>query len=240
MRRYVGWRTYCFGPVPCATTLCEPLHSPSCSSAPEPSDAPRTKLTQKGAWASPCSSRSGVSLDTVSYSITGPASFARSGTIDVSHSADRLGHHRRPARWRGLHDRADVDARLAARQCAGSAPFSVTAGATTGVTVHLQCHEAPTTGSVLVNGTINQCAVVDGLSASPAEVRVGGSIALAARRPRQRRRAGAPDVPLDGQRRHAQRRQRPEPHVHLYRRQVRSPSRLPSATANAAPAPRRP
>ncbi|HEY5373493.1 MAG TPA: hypothetical protein VIK01_07385, partial [Polyangiaceae bacterium] len=63
-------------------------------------------------------------------------------------------------------------------QCAGSASFNVVAHATTSVSVHLTCHETVKTGSVLVNGSLNQCPAIDGISASPAEVLVGGSLAL--------------------------------------------------------------
>ena len=44
----------------------------------------------------------------------------------------------------------------------------------------LTCHEAPRTGSVIVNGTLNVCPTIDGVSANPAEVNVGGTIALSA------------------------------------------------------------
>ncbi len=46
--------------------------------------------------------------------------------------------------------------------------------------VHLLCHQSATTGSVQVGGTFNVCPVVDGIMASPAEVLVGSTIALAA------------------------------------------------------------
>ncbi len=44
----------------------------------------------------------------------------------------------------------------------------------------MTCHEAPRTGSVLVSGTLNICPTIDGISANPAEVQVGGTIALSA------------------------------------------------------------
>ncbi|HSY38117.1 MAG TPA: lamin tail domain-containing protein, partial [Polyangia bacterium] len=120
----------------------------------------------------------GISLNSVAYAISGPAGFTRSGSVDVSQSATvsaTIGGLPAGTGFTIALTSADTSG---STQCMGSAPFSVTAGATTGVTVHLLCHEAPTTGSVLVNGTINQCAVVDGLSANPAEVLVGGAIAL--------------------------------------------------------------
>ncbi len=48
------------------------------------------------------------------------------------------------------------------------------------MTVHLTCHEAPRTGSVSVNGTLNVCPQIDGIGASPTEVLVGGSVGLSA------------------------------------------------------------
>ena len=54
------------------------------------------------------------------------------------------------------------------------------AGQTASVTVPVLCREAGRTGSVLVNGTLNICPTVDGIGANPAEVHVGGTIALSA------------------------------------------------------------
>ncbi|HEX4406882.1 MAG TPA: PKD domain-containing protein [Polyangia bacterium] len=64
--------------------------------------------------------------------------------------------------------------------CGGSATFNVAAHATTVVTVALDCHQPATTGSAMVTGVINVCPVVDGVSATPSEVTVGATIALAA------------------------------------------------------------
>jgi len=121
-----------------------------------------------------------VAIDSVSYTITGPAGFTKTGTIDVSHSATVS------ATISGLPAGAGYSISLSATStsgqvaCAGSATFNIVAHATASVSVHLICHEAPHTGSVLVNGTLNVCPLVDGVSASPAEVIVGGSISLSA------------------------------------------------------------
>ena len=71
--------------------------------------------------------------------------------------------------------------------CLGSGTFNVTAGAITAVSVVLDCHQAPTTGSVSVNGVTNVCPSIDGVSANPAEVLVGSSIALTHRGSRRGR-----------------------------------------------------
>jgi hypothetical protein len=168
----------------------------------------------------------GISLNSVSYAISGPAGFARSGSIDVSHSGTvsaTLGGL--PAGTGFTIALTSTDA-TGSTACMGSAPFSVTAGATTSVTVHLLCHQAPTTGSVLVNGVINQCAVVDGLSANPAEVLVGGTIAL----------AGAGHDSDGGPAALTYHWTRPSP----ARRRALSPSRWPSVTETAAEARRPP
>src|SRR6185369_12176380 len=64
--------------------------------------------------------------------------------------------------------------------CAGSATFDVSSAGTTTVPVHLTCDVRPVNGSILVNGTLNTCPRIDSLGASPAEVAVGGTIALSA------------------------------------------------------------
>jgi uncharacterized protein YjiK len=123
---------------------------------------------------------SGATLNSVSYTITGPNNFSRAGTIDTSHGAivsTTIGGL--PA-GSGFSIALDGTATDGGTHCAGSAPFDVAAHMTTAVSVHLTCNEQPHTGSVLVNGTLNICPVVDGISASPANVFVGSSVALTA------------------------------------------------------------
>jgi len=122
----------------------------------------------------------GLSLNTVTYTITGPNAFTKSGSIDVSHSATVSAVVSGLPAGTGFNISLAGTATDGTTSCAGSAMFDVIAHQTTSVTVHLDCHQAPTTGSVLVNGTINICPVADGVSAAPAEVVVGSSIALVA------------------------------------------------------------
>jgi type IV pilus assembly protein PilA len=122
----------------------------------------------------------GATVSTASYTITGPAGFARTGTIDVSNST------KLEATFGGLPAGDGYNVSITAvtvdgaTTCAGAASFGVTPHATTGVTLHLTCHEAPRTGSAMVNGSINVCPVIDGVEANPAEVLVGSSIQLSA------------------------------------------------------------
>ncbi len=122
----------------------------------------------------------GATLDTVSYTITGPASFTQSGSIDVSHSgaiSALLGPFAAGGPYTITLTGASADG---AESCAGSASFSITAGQTARVTVPLTCHQAPRTGSVAVNGVVNVCPQIDALDANPTEVFVGGTVGLAA------------------------------------------------------------
>src|SRR6478609_8694833 len=123
----------------------------------------------------------GLTLDSVGYSITGPGSFSRTGSIDVSNSTTISATIGGLPMGDGYTLTLSSTASNGKTQCAGtSAPFSIMAHATTSVNVHLLCQEAPAKGSVMVNGTVNICPAIDGLSASPSEALVGGSIALAA------------------------------------------------------------
>src|SRR4029079_16845785 len=46
------------------------------------------------------------------------------------------------------------------------------------VPVHVTCDLQPTTGSIIVNGTLNACPRIDAVGGSPAETAVGGTISL--------------------------------------------------------------
>ena len=120
----------------------------------------------------------GASIATVSYTITGPAAFTQNGTIDVSHSSSVSAVLGPFAVGGGYNIALTAVSTDGSESCAGSATFTVTAGQTNSVSVPITCHQAPHTGSVLVNGTLNVCPQIDGLDATPAEVLVGGSIGL--------------------------------------------------------------
>jgi 5'-nucleotidase len=123
---------------------------------------------------------SGVKLNSASYSVTGPGGFTKSGAIDVSQStklATTIG---------GLPAGAGYSVTLSAisadggTSCSGSASFTVTARQTSAVTVAVACKEPSRTGSAQVNGTINLCPAIDGVSASPSELDVGATTTLVA------------------------------------------------------------
>ena len=120
----------------------------------------------------------GLTVNTVAYTITGPAGFSQTGSIDVSHSTTLVATIGGLPAGTGYGISLSATATDGATTCAGSATFNVAAHATTAVSVSLDCHQPPGTGSVLVNGQLNVCPVVDGVSAIPSQVSVGNSIAL--------------------------------------------------------------
>jgi hypothetical protein len=122
----------------------------------------------------------GVSLQTLSYTITGPGGFTRMGTVDLSSSTTLAVTIGGIPAGIGYHIVFTGVASDGTTTCGASATFNVVAHQTTMVSAPVDCHEAPRTGSVAVNGTVNVCPVADGISANPAEVKVGSTIALAA------------------------------------------------------------
>ncbi|MCL2448398.1 MAG: hypothetical protein FWD17_05575, partial [Polyangiaceae bacterium] len=122
----------------------------------------------------------GVTFNTVSYTIANTNGFSKSGAIDVSSAtqiAATIGGLPAGDGYTISLSAASVDG---SEQCLGSAPFAVTVGTTTAVTVHLACRQPATTGSVTVNGTLNLCPNVDSLSATPNQANVGSSVSIAA------------------------------------------------------------
>jgi len=118
----------------------------------------------------------GVTIAAANYDITGANGFTKSGTIDLSQSVSFsavIGGIPAGTGYTLTTTTTSLDGSVS---CAGSATFNVVAHMTAAVTVHLSCHEQPRTGSVLVNGSLNVCPVIDSVGANPAEVIVGGGI----------------------------------------------------------------
>ncbi|MEI9935602.1 MAG: lamin tail domain-containing protein [Pseudomonadota bacterium] len=122
----------------------------------------------------------GVTLNNVSYTIVG-SGFTKSGTLDVTNSTSIsavIGGI--PAGNGYTITLSASDAGSSGTTCSGSATFSVTAGATTSTQVNLQCRAPSKTGSVMVNGVLNICPVIDSLSVAPAETTIGHAVSLTA------------------------------------------------------------
>jgi hypothetical protein len=111
------------------------------------------------------------------YTVSGPNGFASAGTVPVGESPDvpiTLSHL--PV---GLGYELELDAVASdgVTECDGSATFDVTDSNTAlNLLVHLVC--AVPTGDVAVEATFNICPVLDGLSASPLAVSLGGVSSL--------------------------------------------------------------
>jgi hypothetical protein len=122
----------------------------------------------------------GLGINNLSYSLTGPSSFSRMGTFNVASSTTFTATIGGLPAGSGYAITVTGTATDNQTTCGGNATFAITAGTTTPVTLHLLCREPTRTGSVKISGGFNICPVVDGVSANPAEVAVGSSLALAA------------------------------------------------------------
>jgi 2',3'-cyclic-nucleotide 2'-phosphodiesterase/3'-nucleotidase len=119
-----------------------------------------------------------IVLDSVSYGVSGPAGYAKTGSIDTHNSATVSAVIGGIPAGTGYSISLSATSRDQATTCTGSAGFDIAAHVTTAVTVHLSCRQQPRTGSVSVNGTFNICPMIDAISANPAEVQLGGTIVL--------------------------------------------------------------
>ena len=99
----------------------------------------------------------GQSIQTASYTITGPNGFSRTGAINVSASSKLTATISGIPAGAGFQITISAVTTDGAVTCVGSAKFDVMAGKTAVVMIALTCHEAPRTGSVMVSGTVNIC-----------------------------------------------------------------------------------
>lgn len=125
---------------------------------------------------------SGININSVSYTLTGPNSFTQSGTIDVSMSSTvsaLLGGIPAGGGYAITLSGVSTDG---STTCSGeSAPFSILSNQTTPVSVALACSGgAPESGTISVIATTSQCPIIDAITINPANVIVGGSLTLIA------------------------------------------------------------
>jgi hypothetical protein len=122
----------------------------------------------------------GIIINSASYTIAGPGGFSRTGALDVSHSTKLSALIAGLPAGKGFTITVTATSTDGNATCVGSANFDVFTHTISQVSVHLTCHEGPRTGGALINGTLNVCPTIDGVSAAPAEVLVGGTVALGA------------------------------------------------------------
>ncbi len=123
---------------------------------------------------------SSITFATASYVITGPAAYMVSGAFSSGAQANLsilIGGI--PAANGYTISLSGTTSDMTT--CMGSVLFDVVAQVTTAVTVHLVCHEPPRgSGGVSLHSTTNICPVIDGATASPTSLPVGGSVVLVA------------------------------------------------------------
>ncbi|HYQ45343.1 MAG TPA: 5'-nucleotidase C-terminal domain-containing protein [Polyangiaceae bacterium] len=145
-------------------------------STPQTSQSPAEQAAGEGSLGLTLSS--GAVLTSVSYTIIGPTSYNKTGALDVSNSTTISGLIGGIPAGSGYSITLSASTADASLTCGGSATFNVSARQTTPVSVAVTCKEAPKTGSVLVNGLLNVCPVVDGLNVSPSDLVVGASVVV--------------------------------------------------------------
>jgi hypothetical protein len=118
-----------------------------------------------------------VTLNTIKYTILGNG-FARIDyLLDVSNSTSIqaiIGGI--PAGAGYTLTLSGVDAGGSGATCTGETTFDIIAGQTTTAPIQLECRVPSTTGSVTVNGSVNVCPKVDGISLEPAQTTVGHTV----------------------------------------------------------------
>jgi len=164
--------------IPAALVLGVSCLSAGCNDALAPGLA--SSKANEGEVALDLTLAGGQSLNAVTYAITGPGGYARTGSIDVSHSTQistTIGGIPNGSGYTISLSGTTTDGGTA---CNGSASFSVSAHQTTTVPVAVLCKEQTRTGTVAVSGTLNICPVADGVSVWPSEVYVGAPVLLEA------------------------------------------------------------
>jgi len=124
----------------------------------------------------------GVTINTVNWTISNTGTgFSRTGSVTVRFSntiSFQAGAIPAAMGYTITLTATSVDN---AFSCSGSAGFNINAGATSLVSLTLNCATAPAgQGTVVVGGTTQICANLDSVSASPLETAVNTPIALAA------------------------------------------------------------
>ncbi len=122
----------------------------------------------------------GVTLNSVNYVISGPSGFSKTGTLELGKSTTLSATIGGLPAGTGYSITVTSTATDGSTTCTGSTTFSVSARTTTAINLHLICKELPRTGTLVVNGSVNVCPTIDGVSAMPSEVVIGNPLALSA------------------------------------------------------------
>jgi hypothetical protein len=120
-----------------------------------------------------------LSFSSATYTMTGPASFNKTGSLTATNGvlSGLIGGVPAGAGYMLALTATTTDGSVT---CTGSATFDVIGHTTTSVNIPMVCREAVNGGGVSVTGTANVCPVVDGVGATPPTATVGTSVALTA------------------------------------------------------------
>jgi phospholipase C len=124
-------------------------------------------------------SAGGATFNAFTYNISGNG-FSKMGSIDVSQSSVLSAVISGIPAGMGYSITINGTSTDGNTTCGGSATFAVTAKNTTPVAITLDCHQPARTGSININGTLNVCPSITGISANPGQVLGGGSAAISA------------------------------------------------------------
>ena len=105
---------------------------------------------------------SGATISTVNYTISGNGITPIMGSIDVSAPGTTTATALVSGLPAGMYTVSMTAMSSDGQNCTGSTPFTVQAGQTAMANVVLQCTRTRTTGSVAINGRIDQCPFIDG------------------------------------------------------------------------------
>ncbi len=162
------------GVLPVVCTLAfAPLHG--CASAPL--DGDNASEEQVGSIGVNLEVAPGVTLNTVTYSITGNG-FSKTGTIDVSGAPKINGTIGGIPAGKGYTLTLSATSTDGATSFTGSAKFDVTAGKTSAVSIRLKGTVTNGNGSVSVDGSLNVAPVIEEVTVTPTTVNVGRTITL--------------------------------------------------------------
>jgi hypothetical protein len=120
----------------------------------------------------------GVNITSATYAIQGPNNFSTTGTLTVGMTANVTVSINGIPSGMGYTVNVAGVASDGMTTCTGSATFNINGmPMTVPVVVHLTCGPGGTAG---VTESTDVCPMLDGVDASPASVKVGGSISLTA------------------------------------------------------------
>jgi len=122
----------------------------------------------------------GVTVNTVSYTITGNGITAINGNIDVTNQTHATALVSGIPAGNGYLLVMNATSTDGKTTCTGQTNFNITANSTASATVILQCRgQRATTGTVAINGRLDNCPFITGFSANTLEAPVGGAVSIA-------------------------------------------------------------